>query len=101
MSSETSGLKQYTLNINGHRFSVNSSYGEEHIRSVESFLNKRMLDINSQSETYGPTTLALLVSLNLADELLSLKNEKNHVKGEWLETIQTLCERLDKALLSR
>ena len=92
-----SDLKQYQININGHHFSVSSGYGEAHIREVERFLNKRFLDITSQSETYGPTNLAMLVALNLADELLTV--QRHTVNDDWKKEIQRMCEKLDIVLV--
>ncbi|MGK5091202.1 cell division protein ZapA [Deltaproteobacteria bacterium TL4] len=91
-------LKQYQININGHQFNVSSSYGEEHIRTVERFLNERMTAVGARSETYGPSNLALLVALNLADELLTLKSKNNYVSSEWQASVVEMCDKLDSTL---
>ena len=65
--------REYELNINGNRFQISSNCGEEHIRKVERFLDEQISEVNRQTNAYGPTNLAFLVALNLADELLNLR----------------------------
>ena len=91
-------LKRYQINVYGHHLMVSSPYGEAHIRKVEQFLNHRMSTVASQSETYGPTNLAILVALNLADELLALENQKDEMTREWKSSLIALCDKLEDTL---
>ena len=91
--------REYELNINGNRFQISSNCGEEHIRKVESFLDEQISEVNRQTNAYGPTNLAFLVALNLADELLNLRGRLSRYE-EVEEGLSRLCERLENVLSS-
>ena len=89
--------KQYQINISGNRFSISSQHGEEHVREVEKFLDNQIKEVSEQTESYGPSSIALLVALNLADKLLTL--QKNVSKYNGLEDdLESLSYKLDRAL---
>ena len=91
--------KEYELNINGNRFQISSNCGEEHIRKVERFLDEQNNEVNQQTNAYGPTNLAFLVALNLADELLNLRGRLSRYENVE-EGLSRLCERLENVLSS-
>ena len=94
---ENNDSKQYQININGNRFSISSPYGEEHVREVERFLDQQISDVTENTDALGPINVALLVALNLADKLLTLK--KNISKYDGIEEdLNNLCFRLEKVL---
>ena len=94
---EKNDSRQYQININGNRFSISSPYGEEHIREVEKFLDKQIADVTENSDAFGPTNVALLVALNLADKLLTLKKSTSKYDGIE-DDLKNLCFRLDEVL---
>ena len=89
--------KQYQINISGNRFSISSPHGEEHVREVEKFLDSQIKEVSEQTDAYGPTSIALLVALNLADKLLTLKKSVSRY-DEIEDDIESLCFRLNKVL---
>jgi len=92
--------KQYQINISGISFPLSSAYGEEHVRAVEKFLGNQIKEAPEQSEEFGPSSIALLVALNLADKLLTL--QKKVTKFDGIEAdLQTLYYRLDKVLAEK
>tara|TARA_B100000686_G_C16394231_1_gene764010 strand:+ start:352 stop:687 length:336 start_codon:yes stop_codon:yes gene_type:complete len=94
---EKSDSKQYQININGNRFSISSPYGEEHVREVEKFLDQQIKDVTENTDAFGPTNVALLVALNLADKLLTLRKSTSKYDGIE-EDLNNLCSRLDEVL---
>ena len=90
-------FKQFQISINGNQFEISSPYGEAHIREVERFLDEQITEVNQHTEVLGPTNLAYLVALNLADELLSLKNRQNEYE-DMEKGLSHLCERLESVL---
>ena len=89
--------KQYQINISGNRFSISSPYGEEHVREVEKFLDQQINEVSKQTEAFGPSNIALLVALNLADRLLTLQKRVSKFDGIE-DDLDTLCYKLDKVL---
>ena len=94
---ENNDSKQYQININGNRFSISSPYGEEHVREVEKFLDQQISDVTENTDALGPINVALLVALNLADKLLTLKKSISIYHGIE-EELNNLCFRLEKVL---
>ena len=90
---EEDDSKQYQINISGNRFSISSPYGEEHVREVEKLLDQQIAEVTELTDAFGPTNVALLVALNLADKLLTLKNKVS--KYESIEEdLDNLCYKL-------
>ena len=96
-NSETN-LKQYNINIKGHQFSVSSQYSEAQIREVEAFLIHRIDEVAAKSDTYNLMSLTVLVALNLADDLLSIKNNKDYMADSAKESLLAICDRLDSVV---
>ena len=89
--------RQYQINISGNRFSISSSHGEEHVREVEKYLDSQIKEVSEQTESYGPSSIALLVALNLADKLLTLQKKVSTYDGIE-DDLESLSYRLDKVL---
>ena len=89
--------RQYQINISGNRFSISSSHGEEHVREVEKFLDSQIKEVSDQTESYGPSSVALLVALNLADKLLTLQKKVSKYDGIE-DDLESLSSRLEKFL---
>ena len=94
---EENDSRQYEINISGNRFSISSPYGEEHVREVERILGQQIAEVTEQTDAFGPTNVALLVALNLADKLLTLKKKVSKYDGIEDE-LDTLCYKLDEVL---
>ena len=97
---EENDNRQYQINISGNRFSISSPYGEEHVREVEKFLDQQISEVTEHTSAFGPTNIALLVALNLADKLLTLKKRASKFEGIE-EDLETLCYRLDEVLTEK
>ena len=89
--------KQYQINISGNRFTISSPHGEEHVREVEKFLDSHINEVSEHTDAYGPSSIALLVALNLADKLLTLQKKVSKYDGIE-EDLESLSYRLDKVL---
>ena len=89
--------RKYQINISGNRFSISSPHGEEHVREVEKLLDSQIKEVSEQTESYGPSSVALLVALNLADKLLTLQKKVSNFDG--IENdLESLSSRLEKVL---
>ena len=89
--------RQYQINISGNRFSISSPHGEEHVREVEKFLDSQIKEVSEQTEAYSPSSIALLVALNLADKLLTLQKRASKYDGIE-DNLESLYYRLDQVL---
>jgi cell division protein ZapA len=62
------------------------------------FLNSRMREIRDSGKVVGLDRIAVMVALNLANELLRLKNQDARVENEASGRIRALRERVEGAI---
>ena len=62
------------------------------------FLNARMREIRDSGKVVGLDRIAVMAALNLANELLSLKQRDGKLDGEVLGRVRSLRERVEKSL---
>jgi cell division protein ZapA len=84
--------KRFNIKVMGQEFSVLSDRGEEYVDNVVKFLNDKAKDIGSASKDISTLGIAILVALNVADELFRLKEEK--------EDFYSLLERRSETLIN-
>lgn len=65
--------KAAELKIHGHRIVVKSEEGEEHIRSVEQYLNNKIEEVKESTKAVSTLDLALLAALNITGEVIKTK----------------------------
>ena len=84
--------KRFNINVMGQEFSVLSDRGEEYVANVVQYVNDKAKDIGSASKDISTLGIAILVALNVADELFRLKEEK--------EDFYSLLERRSEKLIN-
>ena len=62
------------------------------------FLNSRMREIRDSGKVVGLDRIAVMVALNLANELLRLKNHDAKVESEVSGRVRALRERIEGAI---
>jgi cell division protein ZapA len=71
-----------TVSIMGEEFILRSTSSIEEIQRVSSYVDRLMRSIAEKNMQMNRHKVAILAALNLADELLRLKEEKNHLISE-------------------
>ena len=67
---------------------------------MEKFLDQQIAEVTENTEAFGPTNVAYLVALNLADKLLTLKKSVSQFDGIE-DDLEKLCFRLDEVLTEK
>ena len=62
------------------------------------FLNTRMREIRDSGKVVGLDRIAVMVALNLANELLGLKERGGKLEGEYVGRVRSLRERVEATL---
>ena len=62
-----------TVTIFNQTYSLRSVSGAEHVRGIASLVDERMREIASHLTTHDVSKIAILVAMNIADEMQSLK----------------------------
>ena len=89
-----------TVEIHGEKYSVGAQAGNsEYIQQVAAYVDKIMTELKHQYPTNSVTRLAVLAALNITDELLTLKNEKESLVEKYEEKARQISEHLEKVMI--
>ena len=88
----------YNITLAGKQFNIASRRGESHIRKVERLVGDAIEEISARAQGQSRLHVALLAALNLADELLTLRNGEQENQGQWERRLENLVFRLDTVL---
>jgi cell division protein ZapA len=65
--------ERFCIKIMGQEISVLSDSGDEHVRKVVDYINKKADEIGKESGGVTTLNIAILVALNIADEYFKVK----------------------------
>ncbi|MDH5751391.1 MAG: cell division protein ZapA [Deltaproteobacteria bacterium] len=85
----------YDIQIAGKKFKISSRLGEAHIREVERLVNDTYGQIKGKAQGQPSLNLAMLTALNLAEQMLALKNGR---RDEWNGRLEQILHSLDSTL---
>ena len=86
------------IKIYGKTYSLKSSSSEVDAEEVAAYVDSRMKELAIARSKTSTLDLAILTALNIAQELMELKNQANSRQEVEGEKIQQLVEALDKEL---
>jgi cell division protein ZapA len=72
----------------------------QHLMEVASFLDQKMHEMADRTSNRSPKNVAILAALNVSEELLRLKREREDQISSISSAADELVERLDQKLLS-
>lgn len=89
--------KTYKLNILGNELTLKSDDPQEHVDEVLNLVNQKIAELQSKSRLTSQV-IAILCALNIADELIKLKKEKNMTFEKYSAKIIKLNEEISEVL---
>jgi len=98
MSDSRNQGQPVTVTIYGQDYPIRGRGDEEHIRNVAKYVDDRMTLIEEQTSVTSPARLAILTALNIADELFSLRREKERIVNEFEEKTRELSDVLSQGM---
>jgi len=93
--------RSISVRILGHEYRIRSEADERAVQRVAAFVDETMAKIRERTQTVDTLDLAVLAALNLANDLLALR-ESRPAPGESLEAgrLRALIERVEAAAAS-
>lgn len=88
----------FKFNILGADLTLKSEDPKEHVDTVLEYVNQRIKELQSKSKKISPLDIAILCALNIADELIKLKKEKNMNMEKYSAEIKRINEQITEAL---
>lgn len=90
--------KQTTLKVEllGQQFTLRGEEDTGHLERVADFVKRKLGDVGAGTRSVGPTKVALLTALNIADDYIKAMDESTELKREVETRSRTLLELLDQ-----
>lgn len=64
------------VDIFGHDYILKSDADDNHIQRVAEFVDRKMKEVSTSSNSQTVLNIAILAALNIADEYLKIKDER-------------------------
>jgi cell division protein ZapA len=87
-----------TVEIAGQRYPIRSALDERYVAELATYVESRMRAASDVAPTSDILGLAILVALNIADELFRLRAQHSEANGELNERALRLERIVDEAL---
>ena len=87
-----------TVQIFGKEYPISSDQNPEYIQKLADYVDKKMNEIASETETLASGRIAILACLNIADDLMRLKKEKEQLIRIIEERIANITKMIEKKL---
>lgn len=87
--------KPIEIKIMGQKFMVRSDSGEDYVNRVAQFVDEKMAEVLKGSKSVASLNVAILGAMNIADEFMKYKNEKENKLQQAEKKIKDIIELID------
>jgi cell division protein ZapA len=84
------------VEIFGKVYTVRGDKDPEYVRRVAEFVDRKMREISQVTDTVSTSRIAILASLNIADELMTMLEESEELKVRMRKLTQQIEQTLDQ-----
>lgn len=99
--------RKVEISLQGQRFQLRSDKSDEYLHGLASFVSERLDEIRKNAKAASAHNMALLLALNLADQLFEKEEELHRLKSslesrtqEALREVQTALSMLPESIPS-
>jgi len=86
------------VEIFGEKYTLRADAEPEHIQRVAQYVDGKFLEVAKSSPTLSTSKMAILTSLNIADELIRLEEEKERAEKSTLSKVGELISLLEQEM---
>lgn len=86
------------VEIFGERYTLRADAEPEHIQRVAQYVDGKFSEVAKSSPTLSTGKMAILTSLNIADELIQLEEEKERSERSILSKVGELISLVDQEM---
>ena len=90
--------KSVEVSLRGQSFSVRSERDEATVHAIAHFVSRKFDELGRQASRRSPHELALLVALNIAEDLFDAEDRARDLRQELRERSERILARIDEAL---
>jgi len=84
------------VEIFGKVYTVRGDKDPDYVRRVAEFVDRKMREIAQVTDTISTSRIAILASLNIADELMTMLEESEELKARMKKLTQQVEDTLDQ-----
>ena len=84
------------VEIFGKVYTVRGEKDPDYVRRVAEFVDRKMREISQVTDTVSTSRIAILASLNIADELMTMVEESEELKARMRKLTQQIEKSLDQ-----
>lgn len=88
--------KRFDIMVIGQEFSVLSDKGDEYVNRIVQHINERAKEIGDASENVTTSDIAILVALNITEELFRVRGEKEDLRSRFEGRVEELISYIDE-----
>ena len=98
---ETGLISRATVELMGRQYTLKGDVDPQYMITLAEYINQKLKEMKEMAPQADPTRLALLMSLNLADELFQARNQPadNAELDRLQEKTRKLVEMLEEGLI--
>ena len=97
-AAEESPVSWYDIHIANRQLTIASRKGEDHVRAVEKLIGDTVRDMEELLDGQGPANTALLIALNLADQLQIIRAQDQQRGSDSEQRLEALVGKLTTTL---
>ena len=86
------------VQICGHTYTIKGEADQEYILRVAAYVDRKMREVMEKLPVASPSKVAILASLNIADELFKERTQQRHHEEQLSRRTQRLNAALDELL---
>ncbi len=92
--------KHFNIKIMGQDISVVSDKGDDHVEDVVRYVNEKAGEIEKNSKDVTTLGIAIMVTLNLAEELFKVNEEQEKLCNQFEDKAEKLINYIDKTRMN-
>ncbi len=104
MSKDPKGMKEervVEIKVFGQTFSVKTDSDEDHLQAVARYVNEKMEEVLKKTRSVSTLNVAILTALNIADDLLREKEQREALLREVEVKSKDLVEKINMRMAGK
>jgi cell division protein ZapA len=97
-ATSTTGRARMKIEIYDQSYNVNADGNEEYLQEVAAYVDGKMREIAAATKMVDSLKVAVLASLNIADELFTLRERQQSIEGPLRKRVEKCVSLVEKAL---
>jgi cell division protein ZapA len=94
----STGSANVKIEIYDQAYNVNADQNEEHLQELAAYVDAKMREVATATRMVDSLKVAVLASLNIADELFMLRDRQHEIDGPLRKRVEKCVALVEKAL---